>query len=234
MKALRLPTAFLLTLTLSCPVIGAPPPVPAKKIEAARRFLDLIDQPQPRTYRQMLQMLKPLASSEVVEELESKLQDRLDDRFPLYRLENRGEFLDLKYGKGSTERTLTFYKKHPKIFATINGVEILHSEIGDGMKVLEKIRLGIDGKRSAKGVLFGEHAYAFDWALFGGLGLIGVGAAVGLYFLSRSKIKTESQVNVNVPTSYSVNVPTDYTVTTDNSIRVPQIDPYLPQTKGVK
>lgn len=225
--------AVLLSISMGVSATAAPSsprkaPAEANKVESIERFLNLVSHPEARTYRQMIQALKPFVAADFLEHMETKLGSQLEMRFPKYVLKDQGKTYLLTLGSGSQTASLELLKKDPRVFARFRNQEILHSELNDPWRIMEKIEAGAKTPRE-KAVLFRilvEEARAFDWALFGGLGLIGAGVAAGLFFLSRSKIKTKHEVNVNVPESIDVDVkvPTEYKVDTNNSFTVPVID----------
>ncbi|MBX3041507.1 MAG: hypothetical protein KF789_12440 [Bdellovibrionaceae bacterium] len=223
--------AIVLSISLSLSATAAPPAprkAAANKAESVERFLNLVSHPEARTYRQMIQALKPFVASDFLEHMEKKLASQLEMRFPKYTLKDRGTTYLLTLGTGTQIATLELMKNDPRVFARFRNQEILHSELNDSWRIMEKIEAGAKTPEE-KAVLFrlfvGE-AHAFNWALFGGLGLIGAGIAAGLFFLSRSKIKTQHNVDVKVPQSIDVDVkvPTEYKVETDNSFSVPVVD----------
>ena len=189
---------------------------------AVDRFFVQLQKPEPRSYRQMIQSLRPFVARDYVENLERQLKPRLDQRFPRYSLTEKTNHYDFEIGIGPEKQRMQILKKDPKVFARLRGIEILHSELNDPWKIQEKIELA--AKNPSEKVflkrLFLEDAHAFNWALFGGLAVVGVGVAAGLFFLSRSKIKSEHQVKVDVPENYNVNVDVD----TNHTLNVPVID----------
>ncbi|MBX2987118.1 MAG: hypothetical protein KF802_04400 [Bdellovibrionaceae bacterium] len=224
-----------LCLTMALPTTAATAPK-SKEVEAIQRFFRQVDQPEARSYRQMLQTMKPYAPREIVEHMESKLKERLDEQFPPYKLFDKGDHLELKFGMGRNVEVLSLLKKDPKVFARLRGVDILHADVAHGWNLIRKIESAFDPKpKSGKAALLWiESAHAFDWALFGGLAILAGGIGYGLYSLSRSKVKLDVPQNftvtgnVNVPTSYSLDVPQNYNVDTNHSFTLPQLDKLLP------
>lgn len=198
------------------------------KVASVERYIGLLVNPQPRTYRQMIQSLRPFMDGEFLDHMEGKLKSQLEVRFPRYELKSEKEFTYLTVGQGRQKATLQILNSDPEIFARFEGVELTHADMQDPWKMMDKIEKAATGKKALWNVLFIEEARAFNWALFGGLALLGGGLAAGLYFLSRSKVKTEHQVNVNVPENYNVKVeaPTQYNVDVDtnHTLNVPIID----------
>ncbi|HRO67993.1 MAG TPA: hypothetical protein PL182_10550 [Pseudobdellovibrionaceae bacterium] len=224
--------AILLSISLSVPATARPSKrTTASKAAAVERFLNLVSQPEARTYRQMIQTLKPFVAADFLDHMEKKLASQLEMRFPKYELKDQGKTYLLILGSGTQSASLELLKKDPRVFARFRNQEILHSELSDAWKIMEKIEAGAktpEEKAALFRLLIGE-AHAFNWALFGGLGLLGAGIAAGLFFLSRSKIKTQHQVDVKVPEAMDVNVkvPTEYDINTNNSFSVPIIDKVL-------
>lgn len=238
MKSLNRFVLFPLIASLITPgqIFAANKPAPSeaqlRQAAAFQRFLNLVDKPEPRTFGQVLQSMKPFISLEVSEQLEKKIGPRMDNVFPFYRLKKSGDDLELEVGKNkSTQVMIHFFVKDPKNFAKVGNVLISRADTQDDLLFIEKLEKGVRSASrpsSLKALLFSEVAYAeFDWAI--GLGLLAIagGIAWGFSALSKSKIK------IDVPTNYNVNanVPTAYTLNTqsnvDTTFSLPQLNPYL-------
>lgn len=200
-----------------------------KAVASARKFLSFVDKPESRTYRQLLQSLKPFAPTAAMELLEKKMEPHLDQALPPIKLQDKGDVLEVRFGTKKSFEVLSIRKNDPKVFATFRDVEILWADMVDGVSALEKMERASKGAKSAALLLLLPEAEA-SWFLLGGLAILGIGLAAGLYFMSRAK--TQHTVQVQGNTTHTVQVPTDYSVNTENAITVPQVDPYLPKKTG--
>lgn len=236
MKPFRVIFACILSISFAFSASAqtkAPSVAPSREKAIAAsvdRFFAQLQNQEPRSYRQMIQSLRPFVDQAYIEHLERELRPRLDQRFPRFSLVEKETHYVFEIGVGREKQRMELLKKDPRIFARFRGVEILHSELGDPWKIQEKLELGAakgTAKQSLIKTLFLEEAQAFNWALFGGLAIVGVGVAAGLFFLSRSKIKSEHQVKVDVPENYNVQVDGNHQLDTNHTLNVPVIDKVL-------
>lgn len=210
--------AILITSSFCLPGVSAPatPPLSSEKKAAIDRFLKQVSQPEARTYRQMIASLRPFVPGDFLDQMQKNLAPQMDIQFPKYQLIDQGESYALRLGSGSQKAELKILKNDPRIFAIFKGQAISHAEAQDPWKFMEKIKsIEEKGPTTKSSLIFSlalTSAHAFNWALFGGLSLLGLGIAMGLRSLSRSKITTEHQVDVNIPEKYDVDVDTSFSV----------------------
>lgn len=231
-------TAFFCAALLTHPALATTSqptltPRQQKAVNSAMKFLSFVDKPERRTHRQVFQMFKPFGQTAMVEHLEKEMTPLLDRPFPRMKVTDKGENLEIRLGSGSTHETLTVRKNDEKVFGVYRNVEILWSDMTDGVEALKKMEMAAKGgKTSALHELLFPRAHALDWGLVLGLGLIGAGIAAGLFFLSRAR----TQHQVHGTTTHNVVVPTNYNLNTEHAITAPQVDPYLPprNTQGVR